>query len=227
MKRIALDLELNTDGVNPTEDIIQIGYTAFDTETGIIETSGDYIKINKPLYPYITKLTGINQHEIDTRSVSLAEAYYNLLKFCEKHEVKFGQLVTWGSGDHEELKLQLDGLRQPQYDGGEVPAGYIVKYFTYEPLGIFARPYLCVIDWKFGRAELNLKAVFQMYAVANNIQRSGGLKKSMKAVGLDFVPFMDKVADGKFRQRGAHDARCDALNTARMYLKLQEKMKGI
>lgn len=192
MRRIALDLELNTDGTNPTESIIQVGYTVFDTKEGIIETAGDYIKIDKPLYPFIINLTSISQREIDTKGVSLEQAYLNLLEFCDKHEVKFGQLVTWGSGDLSELKGQL---QQAEF-----------------------------FDWKFGRSELNLKAVYQMFAVANGFKRSGGLKLSMKNQGLNFVPYMDNVADEKFRQRGAHDARTDALNTARFYLHLQNKM---
>lgn len=223
MRRISLDLELNVDGVNPTESIIQIGYTAFDTKTGIIETSGDYVKIDKPLYPFITTLTGISQREIDTRGVSLAEAYSNLLDFCEKHEVKFGQLVIWGSGDHEELKYQLDNLRFPQYKGGDIPKGYQVKTFA-ESEFMRATQYLIPLNWKFGRSELNLKAVYQMFATANDFKRSGGLSTSLKKQGLSFVPFQDKVAENSYRQRGKHDARADALNTALFYLYLQNKM---
>lgn len=197
MKRVALDLELNTDGLGETEDIIQIGYTVFDTVTGIIETSGDYVKIDKPLYPFITKLTGISQQEIDNRGVSLIQAYTNLVEFCRKHDVKFWQMVTWGSGDHEELKQQV------------MLADMLSEHNT---------------DWNFGRSELNLKAVYQMYQAKTDSKRSGGLGLSMKKQGLSFQPFMDKVAEDKFRQRGQHDARADALNTALFYLHIQGKM---
>lgn len=205
MMRIALDLELNIDGVNPTESIIQIGYTAFDTKLGIIETSGDYIIIDKPLYPFIINLTGISQQELNKRGVSLTHAYDNLISFCKKHNVGFWQMVTWGSGDHEELKTQYEQEMQHWMSNEWTPD----------------KPQ----SWKFGRSECNLKAVYQMIAGANDLGRSGGLKRSMKKMGLDFVPFLDKVGADSVRQRGAHDARCDALNSARFYLHLQEKMK--
>lgn len=226
MRRIALDLEMWTDGIGPTMEIIQVGYTVFDTKDGIIATSGDYVKINKPLHPYIINLTGIKQHDIDTKGVSLAEAYSNLLDFCEKHEVKFGQLVTWGSGDLEELKTQLDSQPYPQYYGQDIPKGYEMVYTI--PMNdniLEALPYLKPREWKFGRAELNLKAVYQMYATVNDKKRSGGLSSCLKREGLEFTPFLDEVAPGKFRQRGKHDARADALTTANFYLYLQEKMK--
>lgn len=199
MRRLSLDLELNVDGVNPTEDIVQVGYSAFDTETGIIETTGDYIKIDKPLHPYIITLTGISQKDIDTKGVSLIEAYNNLLAFCDKHEIKSRQAVTWGAGDMPELKAQLEDIAM----------------FILEGPG-----------WRFGRAECNVKVVYQMYMIANGKNPSGGLGKSLKKLGLAFEPFLDVVStSGAVRQRGAHDARADALNTAKMYLYLQNKLK--
>jgi inhibitor of KinA sporulation pathway (predicted exonuclease) len=195
--RVALDLELNTDGLGETQEIIQIGYTVFDTITGVIETSGDYIKTEIPLTPFIINLTGISQREIDTRGVSLIQAYTNLIEFCRKHDVKFWQMVTWGSGDHEELKQQV------------MLADMLSEHNT---------------NWNFGRSELNLKAVYQMYQARTDSKRSGGLALSMRKQGLSFVPYLDKVSGTAVRQRGQHDARADALNTALFYLKLQEKM---
>jgi inhibitor of KinA sporulation pathway (predicted exonuclease) len=88
-----------------------VGYTAFNSITGeILETSGDYIKISKPLYPFIINLTGITQNEIDTRGISISQSYKNLINFCEKHEIKFGQMVTWGSGDLDEYKKCMGNL---------------------------------------------------------------------------------------------------------------------
>jgi inhibitor of KinA sporulation pathway (predicted exonuclease) len=197
MIRVSLDLELNTDGLGETQEIIQIGYTVFDTKDGIIETSGDYVKTDIPLYPFITNLTGISQREIDTRGVSLIQAYQNLVEFCRKHDVKFWQLVTWGSGDHEELKQQV------------MLADMLGESNT---------------EWNFGRSELNLKAVYQMYQAKTDSKRSGGLGLSMRKQGLSFVPYLDKVSETAIRQRGQHDARADALNTALFYLHLQGKM---
>lgn len=195
MIRFSLDLELNTDGVNPTEDIIQVGYTAFNSITGeILETSGDYIAISKPLYPFIINLTGIIQHEIDTRGVSISQSYKNLLKFCEKHEIKFGQMVTWGSGD-------LDEYKKAVLESGE--------------------------EWIFGRTEFNLKTFYQAYRSINGLGHSGGLKKSMKNCSVEWQVFMDHLPSGNKKQRTAHDARCDALNTAVFYSHLVSKLRGV
>lgn len=72
----------------------------------------------------------------------------------------------------------------------------------------------------FGRNECNVKALYQAYMMQNKWNFSGGLKKSLSRLGMTFQPY---VANGK--QYGAHDARADSLNTARMYLKLMEKFK--
>ena len=106
--RVALDLELNVDGINPCEDIIQIGYSIFETTTGerLYVGGGDYVQINKPLYPYITTLTGITQWDVDNRGVSFQQAYDNLVAKCVEYNV-FRQLVTWGN-DREELLEQFN-----------------------------------------------------------------------------------------------------------------------
>lgn len=195
MIRFSLDLELNVDGINPTEEIIQVGYTAFNSITGeILETSGDYITISKPLYPFIIKLTGITQNEIDTRGVSISQSYKNLLNFCEKHEIKFGQMVTWGSGDLDEYKKSV-------LESGE--------------------------EWVFGRTEFNLKAFYQAYRSINGLGHSGGLKKSMKNCNVEWQVYMDQLPSGNKKQRTAHDARCDALNTAVFYNHLVSKLRGV
>lgn len=196
MKRIALDLELNNEERGQTTEIIQLGYTIFDLETGEMKTSGDYVKGEEQLTNYITKLTGISQTEIDKRGVSLETAYKNLVKFCQDNLVEGDkwQLVTWGGGDLSELKKQLEESGSQE-------------------------------SWKFGRSELNLKSLFQFYCIANNKKSNGGLGRSLKKEGLSFIPFLDKVTETAVRQRGAHDARADALNTAQMYIHLQNKMR--
>lgn len=193
MIRFSLDLELNTDGGGQTEDIIQIGYTAFNCVTGeILETSGDYIAIPKPLYPFITKLTGITQQEIDTRGVSIDQSYLNLVEFCKKNGVNFGQMVTWGSGDLIQYKNAVEKTNQ---------------------------------EWIFGRAEFNLKAFYQAYRSVNDSNYKGGLKTCMKKCNVPWQVYMDDLPSGKKKQRTAHDARCDALNTALFYIHLVSKLK--
>lgn len=66
--------------------------------------------------------------------------------------------------------------------------------------------------WVFGRSALNVKHLYRVYAEANGINPSGGLKKSMSRVGLRFT--------GK-----AHNALTDAHNTGIMYLYLKNKFK--
>jgi len=66
--------------------------------------------------------------------------------------------------------------------------------------------------WGLGRSGYNVKHLFQSYAIANNIKHSGGLKKSLHKMGLKF--------EGK-----AHNALTDAINTARIYGVLHNKLK--
>ena len=194
MIRIALDLELNCDGTNPTEEIIQVGYCAFDTETGnILEVAGDYVCISKPLHPYITTLTGITQKEIDDQGVSLEQAYKNLMSFFEKHDAGFRQIITWGGGDLSALKDELT-----------------FKGFT---------------GWTLGRSECNAKAIYQAYRVANGAKHQSGLKNSMNKVGLKWNTFKEIDLNGNTKERTAHNAKCDALNTAIMYMFLSNKLK--
>lgn len=193
MIRFSLDLELNTDGSGITEDIIQVGYTAFNALTGeIVETSGDYIKIEKPLYPYIINLTGITQKDIDDNGVSISQSYKNLLNFLNRNSVKFFQMVTWGGGD-------LDAYKKEVTASGE--------------------------EWTLGRSECNIKSLYQAYKIANDQNYSGGLKRCMNKCGLGWSVYVENLPSGHKKQRTAHDARCDALNTAIFYNYLTFKLK--
>jgi len=64
----------------------------------------------------------------------------------------------------------------------------------------------------FGRSGCNVKHLYQIYAEANGLNRSGGLKKCLRRCGLEW--------EGK-----AHNAMYDALNTAKMYDFLVNKMR--
>lgn len=66
--------------------------------------------------------------------------------------------------------------------------------------------------WKFGRSALNVKHLYQVYREANGENPSSGLKKSLRGMGLSF--------EGR-----AHDALTDALNTARIFIELKNKLK--
>jgi len=67
-------------------------------------------------------------------------------------------------------------------------------------------------EWEFGRSGRNAKHLFQDYCNQNGISPNGGLKKSMNKLGLKF--------EGK-----THNALTDAINTARIYSYLINKLK--
>lgn len=188
MNRLAIDLELHSDG-KKTGKIIQLGYTIFSTSGKILFTGGDFIITGEPLSDYIINLTGIQERHIVEQGVTLEQAYNNMVDKCTDYNV-FCQIVEWGSGDVSQLKEELNDS----------------------------------IEWKFGRASLNIKAVYQMFRMARGKNYSGGLKRSLKNIGKEFQSFKDPITG---RMRGNHDARADALNTALMYLYLQNQIKTI
>lgn len=203
--RIAMDLEFyaTEDGADDSK-LIQLGYCIFDTESKkMLHTGGDYIKIDIPLSPYIITLTGITQKDIDEKGISVLEAVNNMNAKCIDFCVDFYQFATWGSGDVEAL---------------------LTSYLTY--INKLSHPKHSLFDtgWKFGTSYLNLKAVYQAQRIQNKSSRKGGLKKSCTKLGLEWQVFQDTYINSQgnisHRQRSAHDARCDALNTARIYLEL-------
>jgi DNA polymerase III epsilon subunit-like protein len=80
---------------------------------------------------------------------------------------------------------------------------------------------------EFGRSTLNVKAVYQMFRLGNKLGGSGGLKTALHRLGGTWTPYYDQLPNGNIKQRNAHDARCDALNTVRVYLALQKRFKGV
>lgn len=67
--------------------------------------------------------------------------------------------------------------------------------------------------WVFGRSGLNVKHLFQVWCEANGKSASGGLSKSLGKIGLSWSG------------HGKHNAGVDALNTARIYATLLNKMR--
>jgi inhibitor of KinA sporulation pathway (predicted exonuclease) len=198
MNRIALDLEYyaTEEKADPTR-IIQVGYCIFNVITGeVVYTGGDYVQIDIPLSNFITILTGITQKDVDHKGVDIITAVDNMIAKCEEYNVGFHQFVTWGSGDGADLRnayLKAKGLQDNP------------------PHQLFDT------GWKFGTAELNTKVVYQAMQIQKGNKYRGGLKKSLMSVGVPWDLFVE--SDTK-RQRSAHDARCDALNTANMYMYL-------
>lgn len=204
--RIAMDLEFYAEeSFCDTTRVIQLGYSIFNVHTKqILYTGGDYIKINTPLSNFIIGLTGIHQQDIDNKGVTVVEAVLNMNQKCEEYGVTFSQFATWGNGDPEALLAaylkQLNKTDQP-------------------------RDKLQDIDWKFGTSYLNLKSVYQAQRMQEHKGRRGGLKKSCSSLGLIWEVFsevvsVDELGRKKIKQRTAHDARCDSLNTAKIYMEL-------
>lgn len=117
----AIDLELNKDEANTkTTQIIQLGSCTGNIHTGeILETLSLYVKIDKPLIPFITQLTGITDNDLSTKGTTLLEAYNKLKEVHSKYKAHIS-LVTWGSGDAKELKEQLlfQGMKEEEWIHG-------------------------------------------------------------------------------------------------------------
>lgn len=98
----SLDLEMN----QPSGTIIQIGGVCADIVTGeILEELSIIVHTNETLHPFIIKLTGINQSQVDS-GVSLVEAYKMLRDMHIRHKSLLNPM-TWGGGDSEYLRTQL------------------------------------------------------------------------------------------------------------------------
>lgn len=242
--RIAIDLELHNDGPTPENPrpecygIIQLGWAIFSTERGILEVGGDYIKTGKPLSPYIKKLTKITERDIEERGVSIHEAYLNMqarfnhwvAEGKERGEGAISQICEWGSLDSDELKQEL---LDKQYHG--VPFNHLkphqelVYFKEYTDTISDVKTNDCRVrnnyTWTFGRATLNIKAVYQMFMIAQCVGYRGGLRKSCQNLGIPSEPYLHEVKPGVFKQKTYHDARMDAKQTALVYLELQKYMR--
>ncbi len=69
------------------------------------------------------------------------------------------------------------------------------------------------VPWLFGRSALNIKHVYQMYAEANGLNRSGGLKKCLNRLNIPWS------------HGSAHNALTDAVNTAKIHHFLHHALK--
>lgn len=114
MNLMALDLELN----QPSRKIIEIGVCFFNLESGeVLEKCSWYINPNEPINPYITDLTTITDEDVIKEGITLLEAYNELVAKYKKHNC-FGNMLTWGGGDSEELKQELSQYGNIQWEFG-------------------------------------------------------------------------------------------------------------
>lgn len=198
MNHIALDLELEQPYDNPqTPDskldvskIIQVGWVVFNTKNNspnILKKCSYHVNIGVPLSKFIKDLTRITDEEVANGKL-LVEVYNELA--TDREEFNTSRIVRqWGHGDMSHMKMELET---------ETPDN-VLKEHNFK--------------WEFGMSGLNVKHLYQTYALANGMNFSGGLSKSLGRCGL--------LWEGK----GKHDALIDALNTANMYNFLECKMR--
>lgn len=105
---IALDLEMN----QPSGKIIQIGACVGNVVTGeILRQQSWYINPEEPISEYITTLTGITDMDIEKEGYTLKEAY-DQLSLMALHYGAHRSLITWGCGDQETLREQLNIIKE-------------------------------------------------------------------------------------------------------------------
>ena len=110
-KYLALDLELNNadDGSTPNPKIIQVGVAIGSAKQSPSEwiTKKWYVRVNEPIYPFITDLTGITNQDIQQFGMTHYEIGQELSRLIKDNDV-FVNPVTWGGGDSTELKSEFD-----------------------------------------------------------------------------------------------------------------------
>ena len=189
----SLDLELEQPNTNPqTPDsqlsesrIIQMGYVIFE----VIEGG---IKIHRERSIFIDI------------GVPLS-TYIKKLTGITDEQIRGGMALLEAYNvllrDLEELPFKRSIV---QWGGGDIE-------FIRQELDI----YFPGTKWEFGQSGMNVKHMYQTWALANNAKWRGGLKKCLNVSGL----MWDK-------SRGSsHDALADAVNTARMYGFIQGKLR--
>ena len=110
-KYLALDLELNNadDGSTPNPKIIQVGVAIGSAKQSPSEwiTKKWYVRVNEPIYPFITDLTGITNQDIQQFGMTHYEIGQELSRLIKDNDV-FVNPVTWGGGDASELKADFE-----------------------------------------------------------------------------------------------------------------------
>ena len=110
-KYLALDLELNNadDGSTPNPKIIQVGIAIGSAKQSPSEwiTKKWYVRVNEPIYPFITDLTGITNQDIQQFGMTHYEIGQELSRLIKDNDV-FVNPVTWGGGDSTELKSEFE-----------------------------------------------------------------------------------------------------------------------
>lgn len=108
--RVALDLEMN----QPSGRIIQIGAVAGDVLSGVVHARfSAFINPREPLAPEISKLCGITPETLEIAG-TLDNAFAELKRWVRPFMAqKVHNPITWGAGDMETLREQLELEDEP------------------------------------------------------------------------------------------------------------------
>ena len=187
---VCIDLEMNNEpDLNNklvVTDIIQIGACILDLKSNtIVDKFNKYVKLpdGKKVHPKIIQLTGITDETLYTEGTSLYLAYKELEYFINQYDGVFRHSVSWGGDDGKYLLNEL--INKCSFN----------EKFIFSP-----------------SSYVDVKKVYQIYCMMNNISIRSGLGKSLTRVGLNFIG----------RQ---HDALDDSINTARMLFYLSNFLK--
>lgn len=200
---IAIDLELEQpfskkdcpDSQTFMERVIQLGFVVVEIgeEPVFLHEEVIHLAYSKPISSYIKNLTSIKDEDCNSSQENALNCLFKLKHIREQYQCS-RQLLQWGGGDDTALIIQAN------FDS------------------------LCFLDlnkdFGFARSSINVKHLFQAYAMANNIKKQSGLSKSMSKLN---IPFVNTRYNGI--NKGAHWALTDAKNTAIMYNELIKLMK--
>lgn len=173
-KIMVLDAEYN----QPSRKTIQIGAAVYDVRSAALHGTLDiYVDPYEPITPEITDLTGITDRDVKN-APNIAQAW-ELLKDFHKTHGCFRNPLVWGSGVRNDSQHLHEEYNKFQF--------------------------LQDTNWKteenfMGFRVLDAKTIFQSLMLFENLGYAGGLKESMKRLGLKF-------------EGDAHRALTDAKNT--------------
>jgi inhibitor of KinA sporulation pathway (predicted exonuclease) len=203
MRFIALDTEIEQpytredtkDSATIVPKLIQVGIVVFEIaedEPVIIHSETMNINYNYPLSAFIKTLTSITDEDVNESENSALDAVTRLRHLQQLFDTS-RQLVEWGSGDVTFITEQAE-LTETAMNS----------------------------VYGFARSTINVKVLYQVYAMMNGKKRQGGLSASMTKVGLQF-----KGTRYKDKNKGKHWAEADALNTARIFNRLCNLYKTV
>jgi len=160
MKVVALDLEME----QPTGEIIQIGACIGDLKLGVVYSKfSAFVKLGRPLSPFIQKLTGITDEILETQGMTLIEAVEAFLAYKTpvEGEEQWYQMLTWGGGDTIELLKQYSAAKGQTMDAP----------LTHET----------------PRRWMDIKTLYQFRQIVKGQKPQAGLAKALTKIGKNFI----------------------------------------